>query len=112
MKAHQAMLEPLSPKLSTMFQQHNCCNCSGSYCGRREAIQIHLPDIQVETMKCLLHVIYSGKAYLRKYQAEDIEGLMNLLDMKFQEMKTHVVIVIIGTIRTSEQTGWIHIIFH
>ena len=82
MKAHQAMLEPLSPKLSTMFQQHNCCNCSGSYCGRREAIQVHLPDIHVETMKCLLHVIYSGKAYLRKHQAEDIEGLMNLLDMK------------------------------
>ena len=25
--AHQCLLEPLSPLLSTIFQQHNCCNC-------------------------------------------------------------------------------------
>jgi len=80
--SHQAMLEPLSPLLSTMFQQHNCCNCSGSYCGRREAIQIHLPDIHAETMRCVLNVIYTGKAYLRKAQAEEIEALMKLLDVK------------------------------
>ena len=31
LSAHQCLLEPLSPLLSTLFQQHNCCNCrSGS----------------------------------------------------------------------------------
>ena len=25
--AHQCLLEPLSPLLSTIFQQYNCCNC-------------------------------------------------------------------------------------
>ena len=60
---HQAMLESLSPKLRETFQvrsiiilyisfkllvllqAHNCCNCSGSSCGRRETIQIHIPDV-------------------------------------------------------------------
>ena len=36
----------------------------------------------METMKCVLNVIYTGKAYLTKAQAEDIEGLMKLLDVK------------------------------
>ena len=42
---HQAVLESLSPTLQGMFQAHNCCTCSGSSCGRREVIQVHLPDV-------------------------------------------------------------------
>jgi len=80
--AHQCLLEPLSPRLSSMFQQHNCCNCSGSYCGRRETITLHLPDVSRATMRSLLGLIYTGAAPLSaRVRRAQVEEAMALLDI-------------------------------
>jgi len=82
-QCHQAMLESLSPRLREMFQAHNCCNCSGSSCGRREHIQVHLPDVSRETLKSLLDLVYTGKCSpTSATKCQEIQGVMKLLDLK------------------------------
>ena len=36
-----------TPHYYQHLQAHNCCTCSGSSCGRREVIQVHLPDVSM-----------------------------------------------------------------
>ena len=62
-----------------MFKLHNCC--SGTYCGRREIIQIHIPDVEQEIMTTMLEIIYTGRSFLENSKVQECEQLMELLDI-------------------------------
>ena len=55
---------------------------SSSSCGRRETIQLHLPDVEKSSMASLLKLLYTGSASLHSRSSQAaVKGVMKLLDL-------------------------------
>lgn len=73
---HQAVLEPLSLLLSSLFQQHH------TDCGKREPVQLHLPTVPAPALTRLLDLVYTGTCTATQHQLAQLDTVMQLLDIK------------------------------
>ena len=70
------------PGIQVLFTGLTPLPTSSSSCGRRETIQLHLPDVEKSSVTSLLRLLYTGSASLpsRSSQAA-VQGVMKLLDL-------------------------------
>ena len=67
--SHQSIVAPLSPLLSRLFRNYQCCSCQGRVCSQRERIQVQL-EMERKVLLEVLSIVYGGFVLLESLEAE------------------------------------------
>ncbi len=86
-RAHQAVLAPLSPLLASLFRAHSCCACAGANCcSASDEATLLVPWVSAQSATMLLCLIYTGRASVTAdREKKELLKLIAALDLKLPE---------------------------